>query len=77
VDGVTGVLFGEQTVEEVVRGVIELEQSRIDAMRCRRNAERFDRSVFRRGMEELLDRHMQAPSRSELPAVDRLKVGSG
>ncbi len=49
-DGTTGMLFGEQTVESLVGAIERLERSTIDGDACRSNAERFDASVFRARM---------------------------
>jgi glycosyltransferase involved in cell wall biosynthesis len=47
VDGVTGVLFHEQTVDGLVAGIRDFEAHRIDPAVCRRNAERFSAGLFR------------------------------
>ena len=49
-DGTTGVLFAEQTVDSLVGAIERLERSSIEGEACRSNAERFDASVFRARM---------------------------
>jgi hypothetical protein len=46
VNGVTGVLFDEQSVDALVRAMLRFEQLELDPAVCRSNAERFDRSHF-------------------------------
>lgn len=50
-DGVTGIHFSEQTVESVVAAMQRLDRTPIDPAACRKNAERFDASVFRERIE--------------------------
>jgi glycosyltransferase involved in cell wall biosynthesis len=56
IDGVTGVLLEEQTVEEVTRGIRSIEARGFDPNACRRNAERFGAHAFRAGLGEILAR---------------------
>lgn len=67
IDGVTGVLFSEQTVDSVVEAMVKLEQNSFDPATCRRNAERFDRSEFRRRLLRTIDRQVQV-GRTAKPA---------
>jgi glycosyltransferase involved in cell wall biosynthesis len=53
-DGVTGVLFDEPSVDGLVAAIERLDRLDIDPAECRRNAERFDASVFRRRMRDLV-----------------------
>jgi glycosyltransferase involved in cell wall biosynthesis len=67
IDGVTGVHFAEQTVESLIEGILQLERLNLDPTICRRNAERFDRSEFRRRLMRSIDRQLQL-ARSSKPA---------
>jgi glycosyltransferase involved in cell wall biosynthesis len=60
VDGTTGVLFPEQTVESLMEAVLRLDKLSIDPMRCRRNAERFDTQEFQRRIRRAIERQQQA-----------------
>jgi glycosyltransferase involved in cell wall biosynthesis len=55
-DGVTGVLFSEQTPEAIVDAVTRSEARRFAPAVCRENALRFDRSRFRQRFQEVLER---------------------
>jgi glycosyltransferase involved in cell wall biosynthesis len=55
VDGVTGVLFDEQTVESLVEAMLTLDRMRVDPMACRQNAERFSSAVFRERLMAVVD----------------------
>ena len=57
VDGATGVLFDEQTVESLIEGMLALDRLPIDAAVCRQNAERFSSSVFRERIAGIVDGH--------------------
>lgn len=58
VDGKTGFLFPEQTVEGVIGAVRSFEEgsSRLDSGEVRRNAERFRKERFQRAFEAAVDR---------------------
>jgi glycosyltransferase involved in cell wall biosynthesis len=56
VDGVTGVLFEEQTVDSLADAILRLEALEIDPAHCRRNAERFDAQEFRRRVRAAIER---------------------
>lgn len=56
VDGVTGVLFEEQTVESLADAILRLEAMETDPALCRRNAERFGAPEFRRRMLAAIER---------------------
>jgi glycosyltransferase involved in cell wall biosynthesis len=47
IDGETGVLFGEQSVDALVEAMLKLSAFTFDPGVCRRNAERFGADVFR------------------------------
>ena len=59
VDEVTGILFPEQTPESLVLGMQRLEASSFDPTTCRRNAERFASSEFRRRFSRVIDRQLK------------------
>jgi glycosyltransferase involved in cell wall biosynthesis len=65
IDGVTGVLFAEQTPDAVVDAILRLEKLTLDGSVCRRNAERFDRAEFRRRLARTIDRQVQAARTSK------------
>ncbi len=55
VDGETGVLFGEQTVEGLMQAVRQFEGMTFDKDRCRTQANEFDTSRFKERFQALLD----------------------
>jgi glycosyltransferase involved in cell wall biosynthesis len=59
IDGVTGVLFSEQTVESIADAMLQADRIAFDPSLCRRNAERFDRFEFRRRLTRTIERQMQ------------------
>lgn len=60
VDGVTGVLFDEQSVEGVIDGIRRLERMRIDPAACRLNAERFSPERFREELSRVIEEKLGA-----------------
>ncbi len=56
VDGVTGVLFHEQTVDALCEAMLRLEQGRWDPAACRRNAELYGSGAFHAGLRGVLER---------------------
>lgn len=80
VDGVTGVLFGEQTVDAVVEAIGSLETMDPDVRACRRNAERFAPAEFRRRIEavvlgvQALVASDRAVETSEIPLSSRSRA---
>lgn len=54
VDGETGVLYDEQSVEALCQGILEFESLELDDARLRRNAQRFARERFRERFGALL-----------------------
>jgi glycosyltransferase involved in cell wall biosynthesis len=69
VHGSSGILFEEQTVESLVRAMLQLESRSFDPAVCRRSAERFGSEEFRRRLhrtveERLADRAGTAEIRS-------------
>lgn len=71
VDGRTGVLFEEQTVESLAEAMLRCERSAFDPGVCRRNAERFGADVFRAQLGAAIERQLQAAraARPALPAM--------
>jgi glycosyltransferase involved in cell wall biosynthesis len=71
VDGVTGVLFEEQTVESLAGAILRLEAMETDPAACRRNAERFGAPEFRRRMHAAIERERlrAQAARPERPLV--------
>jgi glycosyltransferase involved in cell wall biosynthesis len=57
VDGVTGVLFKNQSVAGVADAIERLDSLSLDPATIREHARRFDRQVFFRSWRELLARH--------------------
>jgi glycosyltransferase involved in cell wall biosynthesis len=55
VDGETGVLFGEQTVEAVKEAILKIEGMKFEKDRIREHALQFDESVFRRKILEFVE----------------------
>ncbi len=62
IDGVTGVLFDQQTVESLCAAVLRLEELDLDPGAIRESALRFDTSVFRRRLGDLITLRMAAGS---------------
>lgn len=69
VDGVTGVLFDEQTEEALIEAIEQLDRLAIDPMRCRANAVRFDREEFRTRLLRVIDEQLRI-ARSIPPSRD-------
>jgi glycosyltransferase involved in cell wall biosynthesis len=69
VDGVTGVLFEEQTEDALAEAMLSLERAHLNPATCRRNAERFDASEFRRRLLEVVEREAHAVRRGEGPRL--------
>src|SRR5271170_6316607 len=59
-DGVTGVLFSEQTVAALVAAIERFEALELDAAAARENAMRFGRDRFRAEMTAVIDRASRA-----------------
>jgi glycosyltransferase involved in cell wall biosynthesis len=55
IDGSTGVLFDEQSVNELAGAIERLDHVEIDPAACRQNAIRFDASIFQTGMRAVID----------------------
>lgn len=55
IDGKTGILFFKQTAESLMEAIKEFEQTAFDAVAIRKNAERFNRTVFAENMKTFID----------------------
>jgi glycosyltransferase involved in cell wall biosynthesis len=62
VDGVTGVHFEHQTMDDLVEAIVRLDTLTFDSSAIRASAERFDIEVFRRSWRDLLARSGADPS---------------
>lgn len=62
VDGKTGVLFPAQTPEALVAGILRFENSTLDPVVCRRNAERFSAARFRMKLRQAIDHQVALAS---------------
>lgn len=56
VDGKTGILFAEQTVSSLKTAIQAFEQQVFDPIACRKNAERFSVTRFRKEFSDLVER---------------------
>ncbi len=65
VDGATGILFREQTVESLADAIRRLEQTTWDPAALRRHAESFDTAVFRGRFQEFVERSLAAHAAGE------------
>jgi len=68
VDGSTGVLFEEQSVDALADAMLRADRIAFEAATCRRNAERFGADVFRAKLGAAIERQLQA-ARAARPAV--------
>jgi glycosyltransferase involved in cell wall biosynthesis len=55
IDGKTGILFPKQTAESLMEAVKKFERTAHDAVAIRKNAERFNRTVFAENMKTFID----------------------
>jgi len=70
VHGKTGILFDRQCVEDLADAILTLDRWTIDSRACKRNAERFDASVFR---SRLGDAVMESVRRAGSPREKPLR----
>lgn len=68
IDGVTGVLFPEQTADGLADAIRQLERAPVDPAACRANAERFGAEQFRHRIRTAIEREM-ARHRSPRPSL--------
>ena len=66
IDGETGVLFGEQTVQSLVTAVRRLETTQFSPAACRRNAERFTVERFKRDLMNFIEQRFVERKRGGL-----------
>jgi glycosyltransferase involved in cell wall biosynthesis len=76
VDGFTGVLFEEQTVECLMRAMLRMEEVAIDPEACRGQAERFSSATFRVQLAEVIRRELEGATHRSGLALQRLAVAS-
>jgi glycosyltransferase involved in cell wall biosynthesis len=62
IDGETGVLFAEPTVESLAGGLQRAAATEWDAARIRRHAETFSRARFVADIERVVDDTLRAPA---------------
>jgi glycosyltransferase involved in cell wall biosynthesis len=60
IDGITGVLFQQQTAESLIEAVKTFEQTDFDHTAIRKHAERFDRAIFAEKIKMFIDEHYRA-----------------
>ncbi len=69
VEGKTGIFFDQQTVDSLCSVLEVFEELSFDPVRIRRNAERFDRAVFKRELAAFVqaryDEHQKARARAK------------
>jgi glycosyltransferase involved in cell wall biosynthesis len=58
-DGATGIFFESQTVASLAEAMLRFERMSFDPAACRRNAERFDASLFRTRMVSAVERQVE------------------
>jgi len=56
IEGETGLLFAEATVESLQAALLQIEDMTFDVAACVRNAERFSRDVFDKALSEFMSR---------------------
>lgn len=56
IDGETGILFEEQTVESLINGIKRLDAVQIEKNICRKNAERFSVQAFKENLRNEIER---------------------
>ncbi len=68
-DGRTGVLFGEQSVDSLAEAIERFERLEVNGDRARENAKRFGRDRFRREMAAVIDRASRTLAGAEQKAL--------
>lgn len=56
IDGVTGVLFDEQTAESIIDAVSKLEKLNLDSKKIRSQAEKFSKEIFKKNILDHLNK---------------------
>jgi len=59
VEGVTGALFHEPTVESLVEALLSFDEGAYDPTIIRHNAERFDTAIFKRKLSEFISETLE------------------
>ena len=54
IDGVTGVLFEEQSADSLIKAIKRFEQMKFDPQKCRENALRFSRAQSKKKLKEFI-----------------------
>lgn len=62
VDGLTGILFPEQTAQSLVDAIGRFEQTNISPDACRAQAQKFDETVFRQKLIDFAQSHLDIKS---------------
>ncbi len=76
-DGVTGVLFSEQTVASLCEAVSRAETIDWNSNSIRENARRFETKVFRRNMENVIERALNRKKRDDRRSLEQLNSRDG
>jgi glycosyltransferase involved in cell wall biosynthesis len=69
VDGVTGILFGPQTVAGLAAAIGRFEEHKWNRKAIQANAAHFSQARFERELQRLIDRHLPAKNPVLQPAV--------
>lgn len=56
IDGTSGILFKQQTVESLTEALGQINKIKFDPAKCRANAERFSKSIFMKQFSQILAR---------------------
>ena len=64
IDGETGVLFKEQTVEALKKAILKFETMKFDKMKIREHSLKFDESEFKKKIKEFIDEKIKEKNRS-------------
>ena len=75
-DGLTGVLFGEQDAASLAEAIERFEQLELDAGELRSNAAQFGRERFHEEMAAAIYAAWRARSRPEEPSADSSRTGA-
>ena len=76
VDGRTGVVFGEQTVDSLVDAMLRFEELSFDSAAIRRHAERFSTARFTASLQRMVDAAMAKQHRFDAREKHLSLVGS-
>jgi glycosyltransferase involved in cell wall biosynthesis len=69
IDGVTGVLFDEQSWEELADTVLQFDEKRFDPQKIRAHAEQFSTRIFRKRMYDLVHELWREHERKTIGSV--------